>query len=51
MAKAIKETPILTGKDVTRFKKMIKRNEKNKVSTEEYQKGKFAYEAFGFAYK
>jgi hypothetical protein len=51
MSKEIRETPILTGKDVTRFEKMIKDNEKRKVSVEEYQKGKSAYEAFGFANK
>jgi len=51
MAKEIRETPILTGKDVTRFEKMIKDNEKRKVSPQEYQKGKSAYEAFGFANK
>ena len=51
MAKEIRETPILKGKDATRFEKMIKDNEKRKVSTEEYQQGKSAYEAFGFANK
>jgi len=51
MAKEIRETPILKGMDVTRFEKMIKDNEKRKVSAEEYQKDKSAYEAFGFAKK
>lgn len=49
MAKEIRETPILKGKDATRFREMIKDNERRKVSAEEYQKGQFAYEAFGFA--
>lgn len=51
MAKEIRETPILTGKDVTRFEQMIEENKKLKVSTEEYQQGRAAYEAFGFANK
>lgn len=51
MAKEIRETPILKGKDVTRFEKMIKDNENRKESAEEYLKGKSAYEAFGFANK
>ena len=32
MARPIKETPILTGKDAQRFEKAIKNNEKNPVS-------------------
>ena len=51
MAKEIRETPILKGKDAVRFEKIIKENESRKVSAEEYQKGKAAYEAFGFANK
>jgi len=51
MAKPIKETPILTGGNATRFEKIIKKNEKRKVSTEEYQQGKAAYELFGFSKK
>lgn len=49
MAKEIRETPVLEGADVTRFEKMIKENEKRKVSSEEYQRGKSSYEDFGFA--
>ncbi len=51
MAKEIKETPILKGKDAARFEKMIKENESRKVSSTEYEQGKSAYEAFGFAKK
>lgn len=51
MAKEIRETPILKGKDAARFEEMIKKNESRKVSAQEYQQGKTAYEAFGFANK
>jgi len=51
MAKEIRETPILEGKDAVRFEEMIKNNESRKVSDKEYQQGKSAYEAFGFANK
>ncbi len=51
MAKEIRETPILRGKDVTRFEKMINENKKRKVSAEAYKQGEFAYKAFGFAHK
>jgi len=51
MATLIKETPVLTGKNAVRFEKMIKRNTKRKISTEDVQRGKNAYELFGFANK
>ena len=51
MAKEIRETPILTGKDAARFEKKIKENEKRKVSHQEYEQGKAAYQTFGFANK
>lgn len=51
MARPIKETPILTGKDAVRFKKIIQENERRKVSASEIQKGRQAYERFGFARK
>ncbi len=51
MARPIKETPILTGKDAVRFKEIIKENEHRKVPNSEFQKGKQAYEQFGFARK
>jgi hypothetical protein len=51
MAKEIRETPILKGKDAVRFEKIIKKNESRKVSAKDYQEGKAAYETFGFANK
>jgi len=36
MAKPIKETPILHGKDAKRFEKIIKDNQNKKVSADEY---------------
>lgn len=44
----IKTTPTLTGKDVTRFQKMMKDNENRRVSAEEYQAAKLAHKEFGF---
>ena len=38
MAKPIKETPILYGKDAERFSKKIKENKKKKISDAEYKK-------------
>ncbi len=38
MAKPIKETPILYGKDSDRFLKEIKENEKKKVPSEDYKR-------------
>ena len=38
MARPIKETPVLTGKDAKRFEREIKENEKRQVSSKEYQK-------------
>lgn len=51
MARQIKETPILKGKDAARFAEIVKRNENQKVASSEFQKGKRAYELFGFAKK
>lgn len=45
MAKEIRETPVLMGKDAARFEKIIKDNEKRKVSREAYERGKNAYES------
>lgn len=45
MAKEIRETPILMGRDAVRFEKMMKDNEKRKVSNDAYERGKRAYEA------
>jgi len=38
MAMAIKETPVLTGKNAIRFKKIIKENEKKTVKKEDYER-------------
>ncbi|MEJ2255285.1 MAG: hypothetical protein P8Y75_13165 [Nitrospirota bacterium] len=38
MAKPIKETPILHGKDAERFQNKIKENESRKVSRAEYER-------------
>jgi len=38
MARKIKETPVLTGKDAARFEKVAKANETRKVSTEDYNR-------------
>lgn len=51
MARPIKETPILKGKDAARFQEIVKKNETRKVDPSEFQKGKNAYEQFGFATK
>jgi len=51
MAKEIRETPILTGKDALRFEEAIKENQERRVSAEEFERGKQAYETFGFAKK
>lgn len=51
MAKEIRETPILRGKDAVRFEKAIKANENRKVSHDEFQRGKKAYETIPFVDK
>ena len=38
MAKPIKETPVLEGKEAERFIKEVRANEKRKVSNTEYRK-------------
>jgi len=43
MAMAIKETPVLTGKNAIRFQKIIKENEKKKVKKEDYDRAIKAY--------
>lgn len=43
MARKVKETPVLTGKDAARFEKDIKTNESKKVSTESYQRAQAAF--------
>lgn len=43
MAKPIKETPILYGKDSDRFLKEVKDNENKKVPAKEYKKAVSSY--------
>jgi len=43
MARPIKETPVLEGKDAERFEKNVKENEHKKVSQEEYRKAETLY--------
>ena len=43
MAMAIKETPVLTGKNAVRFEKIIKQNEKKTVKKEDYERAIKAY--------
>lgn len=49
MARPIKETPVLSGKDAKRFEKQIKSNEKKTVSESEYQRALDTYNAVRFA--
>ena len=43
MAKPIKETPVLRGKDAERFSEEVRANEKKKVTKAEYKKAMAAY--------
>lgn len=44
MARPVKETPILEGKDAREFEKTIKENESRKVTREEYERAEKAFE-------
>jgi hypothetical protein len=44
MAQAVKETPVLRGKDAERFAKKIKANASLKVPAHEYKRAIVAYE-------
>ena len=44
MAREIKETPILSGKDAETFARAIKANESKKVSRDDYARAKAVYE-------
>ncbi len=46
MAKPIKETPVLTGKDAARFTSIIKANESKKVPAQDYERARKAFENF-----
>ncbi|MEN8263953.1 MAG: hypothetical protein ABFR82_10845 [Nitrospirota bacterium] len=43
MAKSIKETPTLIGKDAQRFSEKMKKNEKRRVTSAEYNRVKSNY--------
>lgn len=46
MARPIKETPVLTGRDAERFSKIIKENEKKTVSAADYARAKETFKQF-----
>ncbi len=46
MARPIKETPILTGKDARRFEDAIKANESKKICQQEREKIMHSYRRF-----
>ena len=46
MARPIKDTPVLTGKDARRFEENIRANEGKKVPREQYQRALKAYNNF-----
>ena len=46
MARPVKETPILTGKDAIRFEKAIKANEKKTISPDEHNRIISAWKKF-----
>ncbi len=46
MAKPIKETPVLHGKDAVRFEKIMKDNETKKVSSRDFKRAKETYKNF-----
>lgn len=45
MARPIKETPVLEGKNAREFEKAIKQNEKRKVSREKYLRALDAFKS------
>jgi hypothetical protein len=46
MARPVKETPILTGKDAKRFEEAIKANEKKTISPDEHKRIMAAWQKF-----
>ena len=38
MARPVKDTPVLTGKDARRFEQILKRNETARVPREDYER-------------
>lgn len=49
MARPIKETPVLTGRDARRFDEAIKNNENKKVSREHYERAAKTFHSVKFA--
>ena len=47
MARKIKETPVLTGKDAASFNKKIKENETKKVSAESFNRAHDIFNRIG----
>lgn len=45
MARPIKETPVLKGKNAQEFEEQIKKSEKRKVPDSEYKRAKKAYDS------
>lgn len=50
MARPIKETPILRGKDLERFEREVKENEHRRVSEEEYRRAEEIYRSIKFGW-
>ena len=46
MAKPVRETPVLTGKNAVRFQKILERNIDKKVSKSDYDRAKESYKNF-----
>lgn len=46
MARKVKETPILTGKDAQRFDTILAENKSKKIPREEFQKSMESYRRF-----
>lgn len=49
MARPIKETPVLTGKDAERFSRIIKENENKRVPAADYARAQEAFKQFKLA--
>lgn len=47
MARPIKETPVLKGKDARKFEAELKKSESRKVSSENYKRAMATYERIG----
>jgi hypothetical protein len=45
MARPVKETPVITGKDAKKFATTIKANEKKRVSKAEFERALLSYKS------